>query len=534
MNSKKIYMFISGNVLALLLINQINTNQIINLLKMISIEKIMQQLSQCKDTTITLPPANNNAEYVQNTAIDIRKSELQMLNNNFQELSNINYTMETELEKPAITTITSNNSAFVNTNTNTNTNTNPNPRQNQEVIPNKSLIVYMENETANLPEIILTLFKNREAPEWYVYGVKNPDSFYKSFLLLNKIDFIVKNRTETRNEVATFKREMAMQFENFYRTLNYRKLRINKNNMIHNLTYVDNYAEWDLFQYIADYNKVNFIVLDIVNEKYLDIAYNDNNIVNKSVSDTVEKQYVIIVKYAANTYLPLMKSDGKHTFDKSILEMVGKYFERMVIKKFSDPLDVDEEEAEAEEEEQEPEKQEKQPVFSIEDEIKNTNIENDNTNNFIDLTTIGMPIEDMIEINETIDERIINISKPDEPIINVEKLPIDDPITIFDKIPMKSQLPEKKKKKGVEKVDITPSKTNTVVPIEELLVHVATNTTENAPPAKKELKPIAKYTVAELQTLAKEMNIEIQKEGTKGKMVNKLKAELYEEIKEKF
>ena len=50
-----------------------------------SIEKIIQQLSQCKDTTITLP-ASNNADYIQNTAIEIRKSELQMLNNNFENL----------------------------------------------------------------------------------------------------------------------------------------------------------------------------------------------------------------------------------------------------------------------------------------------------------------------------------------------------------------------------------------------------------------------------------------------------------------
>ena len=520
-------MFIFGNVLILLLIEQSN-----NIIKMISIEKIMQQLSQCKDTTITLPPANNNADYVQNTAIDIRKSELMMLNNNFQELSNINYTMETELEKPAITTITPN------------TPTSNHFRQNQEVIPNKSLIVYMENETANLPEIILNLFGNStesnynlamygiyfSPAEWYIYGVKNPDSFYKSFLLLNKVDFIVKNRTETRNEVATFKREMAMQFENFYKTLNYRKLRINKNNMIHNLTYVDNYAEWDLFQYIADYNKVNFIVLDIVNDKYLDIVYNDNNIVNKSVTDINEKKYVIIVKYAANTYLPLMKSDGKHSFGKGIVELVGKYFERMVIKKFTDPLDVDDEE------EGQVELQEQQPVFNIEDELVNTN-------NFIDLSNISMPIEDMIEIDETVNERSVSISFSDEPIIKVEKL-AEDAHTIFDKIPMKMQLPEKKsvakgKKKGVEKVDITPDKTiskKEVVPIEELLEHVATNTTTNdtattTNTTAKELKPIAKYTVAELQTLAKEMNIDIQKEGAKGKMVNKLKAELYEEIK---
>ena len=68
-----------------------------------------------------------------------------------------------------------------------------------------------------MPEIILEVFKQAKLDnsDWYIYGLKNPESFYKSFLLLSKLDFIIKNKTEKKNDVATFKREMALQYETF-------------------------------------------------------------------------------------------------------------------------------------------------------------------------------------------------------------------------------------------------------------------------------------------------------------------------------
>ena len=63
------------------------------------------------------------------------------------------------------------------------------------IIPNKSLIIYMENENANIPEILIKLlpYELFNPNEWYIYGVKNPESFYKSFLLLSKVDFIFRS-----------------------------------------------------------------------------------------------------------------------------------------------------------------------------------------------------------------------------------------------------------------------------------------------------------------------------------------------------
>ena len=139
---------------------------------MISIDKIVQQLQQCRDTSITLPVSNESI-FVQKTAVEIRRLELKLLKNNFELLTEANYTMDTELN---------------NLNSNINDSITRNKQYNNikavnEQIPNKSLIIYMENETANLPEILVALlnsFKtviNFKPSEWYIYGVKNPESF---------------------------------------------------------------------------------------------------------------------------------------------------------------------------------------------------------------------------------------------------------------------------------------------------------------------------------------------------------------------
>ena len=65
---------------------------------MISIDKIIQHLQQCKDTSITIPKSNIS-KYVQKTAIDIRKDELSLLNTNFEKLNEANYTMDSEFDK---------------------------------------------------------------------------------------------------------------------------------------------------------------------------------------------------------------------------------------------------------------------------------------------------------------------------------------------------------------------------------------------------------------------------------------------------
>ena len=508
---------------------------------MISIDKIVQQLQQCRDTSITLP-ASNESIFTQQTAIEIRKLELELLKNNFELLTEANYTMDTELN---------NLNNLNNLNSNINDSITKNKQSNNiktvnEQIPNKSLIIYMENETANLPEILVALLNSFKTvihfkpSEWYIYGVKNPESFYKSFLLLSKIDFIIKNRTEMKNEVATFKREMAMKYEDLYKTLNYRKLKFKHNEMVHNLTSIDNYTEFDVLQFTADYNKINFLILDIVSEKYIDIEYSDSERSDSVSSDSAynNSEFIIIIKYAANTYLPLMNSNGKHSFSRKIIDIISKNFERIVIDNFKEPRmmiisnnDNSNSENTANIVNNSNECEGHNLIYNIEDAFK-TDLDSiimnpiitDSiiTNTFI--SKITNPIEDMIEIEEqeyepmTMKNTSNNTSKTIIQNQPVEK--IDDLASLLSKIPMSKPKPVPSKP-----IPSKPIKNNTIDKAS------AQNDVNTGKTDMEELKPLVKYNLVDLQMMSKFYKVDTQKMGTSGKKINKLKAELYDEIK---
>jgi len=564
--------------------------------KMISIEKLMQNLTQCKDTNITLPSMNDNddSKFVQKTAILIRRDELESLDTVITQLNEANYTMDKELEDLR----------GDNLDKDSELRGDRNKSVNQE-ISSKSLIVYTENETAPLPEIILNIFtlSNIDSNEWYIYGVKNPESFYKSFMLLTKMDFIIKNKNEKKNEVATFKREMAMQYETFYKSLNYRKMRFPHYEMVHNLTSVDNYAEYDAVKYTVDYSMTNLIILDIIGKKYLDVRYTPHTLLGNAAIETsnTTAEYVVIIKYANNTYLPLMRSSGNHKITDIFLGIISKDFERITLDKFKenedkgatndngnnnannngldgdginsvDGVDGVDGDGDGDGNECMNDVGDILNCDTISVFYNNTvspNIEqlSNKYNPIIKTGSISFAIEDMVDIEEQEDAPIgetgVNINKPAN-IKNIAiSVPKDNSIIVnhldnglstdnpdntdafselMSKIPMKGKaktkiISPKSKSTSTKTGKIIEKKENT---LETLLSTVATNTIANADTSKKatpdeeELKPVAKYTLLDLQMLAKLYKIDTQKPGSSGKKINKTKSEMYEEIQDKM
>jgi hypothetical protein len=527
---------------------------------MISIEKIVQNLQQCKDVSITLPKPNN--KYIQKTAVEIRKEELELLNTNFKHLNEANYTMDSEYDKLKKDKETIKNSIEQLPQSNSKVNT-------QDIIPNKSLIIYNENEIAQLPEIILQLFNNFDpcinVNLLYLYGVKNPESFYKSFLFLYKVDFIIKNNTEKKNEVATFKREMAIHYETFYKNLNYRKYKFSRTNMVSNLTNVDNYTDYDSYQYIADYTKSNFIILDIITAKYIDINYNDNELIVKDTQDSMSRKdyYFIIIKYSANTFLPLMSSSGNHYFPSKVLEYISKSYERLVFTNFrTQDLENPERKTAFEKSraKNDSENNSDDVIDSIDDiddiddilgesstfnieEAFNNSIKLQNENSIINKNNpISYIFEDMIqdtqqeinhieEIEDTPMSNKPNVEDKIEQKIEQKDLepvpePMDDLQKLMCKIPM-----SKGSKIKTKKVDTTiDTKIDTKVCIDTV---TTVNTTATTNDNEEELLPIGKYNLLDLQRMSLLYKIDTQKMGTMGKKINKLKAELYTEITEK-
>ena len=527
---------------------------------MISLEKLIQQLQQCKDTSINLPKSNNNNKYIQKNAIEIRKDELSFLNTNLEHLNEANYTMDSEYDKlnkdnenikHNVDHLQSNTQHSKQYNNNKNTNQKINT---QDIIPNKSLIIYNENEIAQLPESLLNLFNYFDqlvnVNLLYIYGIKNPESFYKSFLLLYKVDFIIKNNTEKKNEVATFKREMAIQYETFYKTLNYRKFKFSRNDMVSNLTNQDNYNDYDVFQYISDYTKNNFIILDIINEKYIDINYNDNELIPNIIGNN--NQYFIIIKYSSNTYLPIMHSSGNHYFPSKILEYISKMYERLIFNKFKEPKDLTEPNENKYAEKNNDEKNNdinniddiddidnimaQHSTFNIEEAFNNSiRLQNENSiikQNNKTTDNVLYTIEDMIDIEE-IEEKPMNSLEYiiSNTIIDEKKDIIKETETITETVNETEKIDDLQ----VLMSQIPMSKGNKISKISKISKLKKINTTSIiVDNTKEEILPIGKYKLEDLQRLAALYKIDTQKMGNMGKKINKLKAELYNEIATKM
>lgn len=518
----------------------------------------MQNLMQCRDSNLSLPKLNDAEDnpYLQKTAIDLRRIELEKVEEVFTQLNESNFTMDKELEELNCKLHDNNQGNIASSKHNITT----------IGIPPETLIIYIENETAPLPEVIINLLSaiGNSQDEWYIYGVKNPESFYKSFMLLTQLDFIIKNKTEKKNEVATFKREMALHYETYYKTLEYRKLRLPHYDMIHKLTSMDNYCGYDAIRFLCDYCQVNIILLDIIERKYLDVRYTSNKLVPNVIKKThLTNEFIIIIKYVSETYLPLMNSNGNHIFTQDALDWISRNYERLVVDKFKEPILEGSEFNDSKDFQYSCDNNENEEYYSAAlgdanelnlsdiEEPAEPSLENrDELGNFLDSKTVSvffnntipareqeinmnpiikagqfaMAIEDMIEISE---EPLGNTSKTITNIVPQKKNEFE---TLLDKIPTISvditsnksgkNCNTKSKNSKTDKTTIQPKPT--------------TQTASTLTSPKENLKPIKAYNLLDLQMLARLYKIDTQKDGKAEKKVNKTKEELYSEIKQKL
>ena len=67
---------------------------------------------------------------------------------------------------------------------------------------------------------------------YYIFTVlRIQNHFIKVFYFYIKLILLSKIIQKKKNEVSTFKREMAIHYESFYKTLNYRKYKFSSSNM---------------------------------------------------------------------------------------------------------------------------------------------------------------------------------------------------------------------------------------------------------------------------------------------------------------
>lgn len=263
---------------------------------MISIERLKNDLLKFKENPLTLPKDN---KYTQISALEMKKRELENVNIVDNSDGNIDYTMKNVLNE----VITQEDKASLNIKIEDNINDDNNMVS--ENIPSESLLIYNENDVIDLPEIMKKIFGD-EASNMYLYGFKNPESFFKSILLQSSFKFMLKNNSEKHNEVITYKREMAINLDSNYAKYLYKGLKFNKNDMANNLLNT-NIIDYPIKTYVSDYIKSNIYLIDIVKKTYnkYNSKYDDN---------------VVVLLYNG-IYLPLLKSDNVNKFTNDELNV---------------------------------------------------------------------------------------------------------------------------------------------------------------------------------------------------------------------
>tara|TARA_B100001093_G_scaffold515570_1_gene592185 strand:- start:1298 stop:2305 length:1008 start_codon:yes stop_codon:yes gene_type:complete len=267
---------------------------------MITNRKLIEHLSNFKEKPVSLSKHN---KFTQKTAYQLRVSILEMkkslednLNGNF--IDDCSMSQITQLSK------------FENRDYSSQS---VDQGLNESTSVDTNLMIYDENEILGVPSLINDILENDN--NWYLYGVKNPDSFFKSILLLVLPEYILKSNSEKLSYVFTYKNELGLHFESYYKKNKYLKLKFKKDITIQNL--INGIITDFEILYLADYVKANLFIIDLDTKLYkkFECIYSDQDQV---------KNYIFIKK--GDIYLPLMNSMINHLISDSIVSKLINTF----------------------------------------------------------------------------------------------------------------------------------------------------------------------------------------------------------------
>jgi RNA polymerase-interacting CarD/CdnL/TRCF family regulator len=289
---------------------------------MIKLETIVNSLSNSKERPYKLPDGNR---FTQRTAYQIKIEELEhIMSSSNSEIDqyvntkmNITGNITNSLQQSIKTDLESNNNKSKITNT-------PKDINND--------IIFNEDEILDIPEVISCLFKNSNQKtksqlnkkEYYLYGIKNRDSFYNALVLLTQTDYIIKTKSEKNGLVVSFKRELGLKLETAFNQFDYKELKFKKNKMVTDLMN-DHNLDFSLQIASIDYIKHDVCIININTKSYMYLKsyYIDNPILTT---------FYIVLNINDN-YVPIMNSSGKHLFNEETLNLIKGNFEKGVCEK---------------------------------------------------------------------------------------------------------------------------------------------------------------------------------------------------------
>lgn len=149
-----------------------------------------------------------------------------------------------------------------------------------------------------------------------VYGVPRANSFLMATMSIVKKDFIFYDNKKHKDDyIKDRKLQLAMCLKDYFKENNYRLLGSRKGDMENELineNELGNANRW----YIANYYKVNIIVLNLVNKTF------------QYVSSRNDEYPVVFMLHENDIYLPILNTQGENIFPIDIISNIIKHFEK--------------------------------------------------------------------------------------------------------------------------------------------------------------------------------------------------------------
>jgi hypothetical protein len=273
---------------------------------MISIKHLKETLSNTKFKSINLP---NNSIYCQVGYQDLRSDKLRYKEEIKQQKA-IKEAVESGIEVNVIKSENINGFSEL---------VKKEDKGNYRItnIKYSSYLNYAENSTFDLPEDLQELIGNQINNTVKLYGLKNPNSFIKSIILLNDPNYMVFNKYQMNQAVFKWRTDLAYYYKNNKKEFS--KLpRVDLTN-IETMILRENFHNSVIAQLAASYTGKNMIVLDYINKKYeiylADMKQHYLTDINKLVSECFKKKldFYLIIKYQ-DCYMPCLRIDNNNYF----------------------------------------------------------------------------------------------------------------------------------------------------------------------------------------------------------------------------
>ena len=268
---------------------------------MINIDKLIHVLGNFKNKTCNIPNGN---KFTQLTSYQMKVNELEnIVNNDSSELNEyIDRTMNITSQKNSASTRKQYKS------------------QDEEImsLSTDNSIIFTDGEIINIPHILEHIFQGLDKDDYYLYGIKNNESFYNSLVLLTQKDYIIKTKSEKSGSVTSFRRELELKLEINFANFDYRELKLNKGDLI-TLLNIGKEINSGIKLVASDFIKENICVININNKSYQ--YFEAFNLLED------KKEFLIIIQIN-NYYIPIMNTNGKHTFQQNVLTYINQNFEK--------------------------------------------------------------------------------------------------------------------------------------------------------------------------------------------------------------